>query len=74
MSTWFEEKEQQKELLRVKDVCRMLGVSRTVVWRMRKKGWLPPPVHVSDGVMGWPRSMIEDLIHGRLQRSEGDGS
>lgn len=41
---------------------RLGGVSRTTLWRMWKRGDLPPPVRVTKGLVMWPVAEIENLI------------
>lgn len=41
---------------------RLGGVSRTTLWRMWKRGDLPPPVRVTKGLAMWPEEEIENLI------------
>jgi predicted DNA-binding transcriptional regulator AlpA len=43
-------------------LAQALGISRTTLWRLWKRGVLPPPVKISRGVSGWPASEIEVLI------------
>ncbi|MYA50323.1 MAG: AlpA family phage regulatory protein [Chloroflexi bacterium] len=35
------------QLLRVKDVERELGISRTTIWRLVKAGAFPPPLRIT---------------------------
>jgi predicted DNA-binding transcriptional regulator AlpA len=34
-------------------LAQALGISRTTLWRLWKRGVLPPPVKISRGVSGW---------------------
>ena len=39
-----------------------LGISRTTLWRLWKRGVLPPPTKISRGISGWPASTVEALL------------
>ena len=47
------------QLLRVKDVERELGISRTTIWRLVKAGVFPPPLRITSKAIAWRRSDIE---------------
>ncbi len=47
------------QLLRVKDVERELGISRTTIWRLVKAGTFPPPLRITSKAIAWRRSDIE---------------
>lgn len=45
---------------------RLLGVSHPTLWRMVKAGQLPPPTCLSKKIQGWPMSVIQAVIHGKV--------
>ena len=45
-------------LLRLTELTRMLGVSRSTVYRYLAVGRLPPPVHLSSRCIAWKASTI----------------
>ena len=45
-------------LLRLNELTRMLGVSRSTVYRYLAAGRLPPPVHLSSRCIAWKASTI----------------
>ena len=47
------------QLLRVKDIERELGISRTTIWRLVKAGTFPPPLRITSKAIAWRRSDIE---------------
>ena len=47
------------QLLRVKDVERELGISRTTIWRLVKAGAFPTPLRITSKAIAWRRSDIE---------------
>jgi predicted DNA-binding transcriptional regulator AlpA len=48
-----------------------LGISRTTLWRLWKRGVLPPPTKISRGISGWPASTVKALL-GSTRPAEDD--
>mgnify|MGYP000149600403 CR=1 FL=1 len=46
--------------LRPKDLAKRLSVSIATIWRMVKRGDLPPPKKITPSISAWPVSDIED--------------
>ncbi len=44
---------------------RMTGISRTTAWRMEKEGKYPKRRKVSDGLVGWLESELDEWIANR---------
>lgn len=44
---------------------RMTGISRTTAWRMEKQGKYPKRRKVSDGLVGWLESELDEWIANR---------
>jgi predicted DNA-binding transcriptional regulator AlpA len=51
------------ELLRLKDVCVLLKISSTTLWRWRAKGILPKPYQIGPRLLFWKKSVIEAFIN-----------
>lgn len=49
-------------IIRPKELCEILGVSRTTLWRMQQRGELPKCIRISAGVVGWIETDIDDWI------------
>lgn len=49
-------------LLRTKDVCLKLSISRTTLYRMVQDGRMPKPVYLGKGYPRWPKSSIDALL------------
>ncbi len=49
-------------ILRPKEVCSILGISRATLWRKEQRGELPQKKRVSAGAVGWMRSDIEQML------------
>ena len=50
-------------LLTVKEVAATIGCSRNHVWRMVKKGQLPPPLKISTRIRAWRSDEIENFMN-----------
>jgi prophage regulatory protein len=57
------------KFVRTKDVVRMLGVSRTTLWRMVQAGAFPSPVAISKRATGHVLEEVEAWMAERLQAS-----
>jgi len=57
--------------VRTKEVLRMLGVSRTTLWRMVQAGVFPPPVVISRRATGHVLEQVEAWMKARIDRSSG---
>ncbi|MEL7832769.1 helix-turn-helix transcriptional regulator [Fodinibius sp. Rm-B-1B1-1] len=53
------------KIIRVSDLAEMLNVSRVTVWRMQKRGELPPRKKFTNRCVGWKQSTIEDWFDSR---------
>jgi prophage regulatory protein len=49
-------------LLRIIDVCRWLKISKPTFWRLRRSPDFPPPVHITERVIGWQRDEIQSWL------------
>lgn len=45
-----------------KERKQMTGISRTTAWRMEQKGQFPKRRKVSDGLVGWLESELDEWI------------
>ncbi|WP_368361402.1 helix-turn-helix transcriptional regulator [Paraglaciecola mesophila] len=50
------------ELLRAKEVCALLKISSTTLWRWRRLGVIPEPIPLGPRLIYWPKSVIEQFI------------
>lgn len=53
------------EIITVKQVCKMIGVSRVTLWRMSKEGSFLQPVRRGFKGIGYIRSEVQDWIIAR---------
>ena len=50
---------------REKSLVRLLGISRTTIWRMVKRGDFPKPISLGLRAKGWRWEDIEDWVRSR---------
>ena len=58
------------QFLRTREVCRLLGISKPTLWRLRRANAFPEPTELTDRVIGWRRSEVEEWL---LTRNKGRG-
>jgi prophage regulatory protein len=56
------EKQMTERILTTKDVLDILTVSRSTLWRMRRRGLFPKPMRISPGRIGWRSSDFWDWV------------
>ena len=52
----------EQAILREKEVIKVVGLSRTSIWRKEKLGTFPRRVKIGDRAVGWLRSSIEEWL------------
>jgi len=58
-------------LVRANDLCKILGVSRSTLWRMEKNGILPEKISITGArAVGWRSSEINDFVNSRKAVSD----
>ncbi|HAM42196.1 MAG TPA: AlpA family transcriptional regulator [Candidatus Omnitrophica bacterium] len=53
--------------LRPREVCAILSISLPTLWRLRKRGDLPPATRVSPGCIAWREDVIADYLRSRSE-------
>jgi predicted DNA-binding transcriptional regulator AlpA len=56
-------------ILRVKEVVRRTGVSRTTIWRLERRSEFPARRQISPGAVGWIESEVERWISCRVTKA-----
>ena len=51
-----------KLILRIKDVCSELGVSRASIYRLLESGSFPKPLKLGKRAIGWERDHIQQWV------------
>jgi len=57
---------QPSDLIRIKEVMAMTGVSRTFIHKHRKDGDFPEPIHLSSKSIAWVRSSVDGWIKSKI--------
>lgn len=52
-------------IIRVKDLAEMLNCSPVTIWRMQKRGELPPRKKFTNRMVGWDEDTIRDWFDSR---------
>lgn len=52
-------------IIRASELAEMLGISKPTLWRMEKRGELPPKIRISKRVVGWRESDISSWLNSR---------
>lgn len=61
-----------EEFLRIPQVQRRLGLSRSTIYRLVAMGQLEPPLHITERCVGWPATTIQQFIDGRIAAAGRD--
>lgn len=61
------------KIIRVKELCQLISVSPTTLWRMSKRGELPPRIKISTRAVGWRESDIEEWLENRPEPANQEG-
>jgi prophage regulatory protein len=56
-------------IIRYQDLAKELGVSRSTIWRWRRKHLLPPAISLGPKLICWERTVINDWL--KSKRDEG---
>lgn len=54
------------QLLRAADLCKILGISNTTLWRWRKAEIIPEPISLGPRVIGWRLNDINSWLEQQL--------
>jgi len=53
------------KIIRPKQLAKILSVSTVTLWRMEKRGELPPRIKISTRAVGWLESDIKEWLKNR---------
>lgn len=56
-------------MLRVREICALLKVSRVTLWAWRRAGRFPEPVKLGPHVVAWPEHVIQEWLSSRASIS-----
>lgn len=60
---------QETKMLRIAEVCRRVGVSKSQIYRMVKDSGFPAPVQISRRTNAWVSADVEHWLQGRIRIS-----
>ena len=55
----------QDRILRAHEVKQIVGISRSTIWRLERKGQFPARLPLGTGSVGWLKSDIESWVNSR---------
>jgi predicted DNA-binding transcriptional regulator AlpA len=58
-------------MLRPREVCSLMGWSRTTLWRRCRAGTFPPPTELGPNAIGWSESVAKAARDALPQRTYG---
>jgi prophage regulatory protein len=58
-------------ILRLKDVVRRIGLSRSTIYQRISEGTFPKPISLGDRAIGWLESEIDAWLHRQIEASRG---
>lgn len=59
------------KVVRLPDVCVMVGLKRAAIYRLAQKGSFPKPIKISTKLSGWIESEVCDWINSRIALRDG---
>lgn len=65
------EQSHSPRLLRPREVCKLVGRSRTSLWRDVRAGLFPPPIEIGVNAIAWEASTIDVWLASRPHRTYG---
>lgn len=57
------------KIIRPKQLAKMLSVATVTLWRMEKRGELPPRIQISSRAVGWLESDIQEWLRSQQSKS-----
>jgi len=70
----------QDRLIPGKEVVNVVNLSRSTIWRLRRRGLFPEPIRISAGRVAWSANDIDEWITSRRaenpdwQNADGDSA
>jgi predicted DNA-binding transcriptional regulator AlpA len=61
--------EKQKELIRARELRDFLNVSPSTLWRLRQKNSFPKPLIISERIIAWRKSEIDNWLYDTVRNS-----
>ena len=58
-------------ILRLNDVMRRIGLSRSTIYQRITEGTFPKPISLGDRAIGWLESEVDGWLHRQIEASRG---
>lgn len=58
------------EMIRAREVCELLKISKPTLWRWTRSGVFPQPVRYGPNTVGWPISLVADYLDRQAKSGE----
>ena len=55
------------QIIRRGELAKLLGVSLQTLWRMEKRGDLPPKTKISNRAVGWSKQAISEWLESKTE-------
>lgn len=60
------------QLIRIREVCRLTGLTRPTLYRLIRRGELDPPIKISERCSAWRVTAVQDFIERRIAAAGRD--
>lgn len=61
-------------ILRLPEVLKIIGASRSTVYTWIARGQFPAPIQLSSRMVGWLQPEVDEWVRLRVKESRGDGA
>lgn len=58
------------KIIRTKELSEMLSISRSTIYRLRRKGDFPEPIQLKTKIIGWEVKSIEGWLESLKKRGD----
>ena len=66
------ERDPNQRALRLKQVCQLTGLGRSMIYQMQAEGRFPQRVKLGERAVGWLESEVRDWLATRIEASRGN--
>jgi prophage regulatory protein len=66
------QRDPNERALRLRQVCQLTGLGRSMIYQMQAEGRFPQRVKLSDRAVGWLESEVRDWLATRIETSRGN--
>ena len=66
------QRDPNERALRLRQVCQLTGLGRSMIYQMQAEGRFPQRVKLSERAVGWLESEVRDWLATRIETSRGN--